>query len=168
MSLGLYIVNNLTSLLPPTRLYLLKAKLYKLAGVTIDPTVMLVSSVRIWGEGSVSIGQKTFIGHDTLIVGGESSINIGKEVDIAPRVIIISGSHKIDSVNLRTAGKGISRPINIEDGVWIGASTTILGGVRIGKKSIIAAGSVVINDIPSEVVAAGVPCKVVRNLRDTQ
>jgi maltose O-acetyltransferase len=64
--------------------------------------------------------------------------------------------------NLRSAGQGISKNIIIEDGVWIGANTTIIGGVTIGKKSIIAAGSLVNRDIPAYTIAAGSPCKPIK------
>jgi acetyltransferase-like isoleucine patch superfamily enzyme len=57
-----------------------------------------------------------------------------------------------------------SAPIVIEDDVWIGARCQILKGVTIGARSVIAAGSVVTKDIPSDVVAGGVPCRVIRNL----
>ena len=57
-----------------------------------------------------------------------------------------------------------SAPINIEDDVWIGARCQILKGVHIGARSIIAAGSIVTKDIPSDVVAGGNPCRVIRSL----
>ena len=56
--------------------------------------------------------------------------------------------------------------ITVEDNVWIGANTTVCGGVTIGSNSVIGAGSVVNHDIPSGVVAAGVPCKVFRKISD--
>lgn len=55
-----------------------------------------------------------------------------------------------------------AKPIVIEDGVWFGANVTVLGGVRIGKNSVIGAGSVVTCDIPENVIAIGTPCKVKR------
>ena len=53
-------------------------------------------------------------------------------------------------------------PVRIEENVWIGAGAIILPGVTIGKNSVIGAGSVVTRDIPENVVAMGVPCRVVR------
>jgi maltose O-acetyltransferase len=61
-----------------------------------------------------------------------------------------------------TAGAGRADPVKIEDGVWIGAGSIILGGVTVGRKSVIAAGSVVNKNIPPSVIAAGVPCRPIK------
>ena len=55
-------------------------------------------------------------------------------------------------------------PVVLEENVWVGAGATILPGVTIGKNSVIGAGSVVDRDIPPDVVAAGVPCRVLREI----
>lgn len=57
-------------------------------------------------------------------------------------------------------------PVTIGDNVWIGGGVSIIPGVNIGKNSVIAAGSVVIRDIPENVVAAGNPCKVIRKITE--
>ena len=59
-----------------------------------------------------------------------------------------------------------AHPIVIEDNVWIGAGVHIMGGVTIGRNSVIGAGSVVTKDVPENVIAAGVPCKVIREITD--
>ena len=161
-NIKLYFVNHFTSMLPDTRLYSFKAVLYQHCGFKIHKTARIVSSTNILGNFSLEIGKDTFIGHDVLISGGDSCIKIGSYVDIAPRVCIVSGTHEMDMIGLHTAGKGLSKDITIDDGVWIGANSTVIGGVSIGKKSVIAAGSVVINDIPEYVIAGGVPCKPLR------
>jgi len=145
--------------LPATRAYSFKAWLLGRAGYDVASTARIVSSARIWGTMCLHIGRETFVGHEVLVCGGECEIFIGDFVDIAPRVSIIAGTHEIDRVNVRSAGEGYSRDITIEDGVWIGAGTTILGGVTIGRKAVIAAGSVVTRDIPPCTLAAGVPCR---------
>jgi maltose O-acetyltransferase len=141
---------------------LLNSKLFRLMGYNIDKTVIIFSSARIIGDISVKIGANTFIGHETLIMGGDSTISIGSDCDISSRVNIISGTHKIDMNGTRSAGNGLGKDIIIEDGVWIGFGVIILPGVKIGRKSIIGAGSVVVNDIPPYSIAVGNPCKVVR------
>jgi len=152
---------KLFSLLPKTRLYGIKTKLLYFAGYTINNTARLVSTVEIFGPKNVYIGEDTFIGHDVLITGSRNStISIGNFVDIAPKVIINTGSHEIDMKGKHTAGLGISKDIMIKDGVWIGMGAIILPGVTIGKKSIVAAGAVVVSDVPPYSMVAGNPAKV--------
>ena len=66
----------------------------------------------------------------------------------------------------RAEGIGTSKPITIEDNVWIGANSTVCGGVTIEEGSIIGTGSVVNKDIPEGVIAVGNPCRVLRKITD--
>ena len=66
----------------------------------------------------------------------------------------------------RAAGIGTSAPVTIGRDVWIGANSTVCGGVSIGDGTIIGAGSVVTKDIPSGVIAAGNPCRVLRRVTE--
>ena len=162
MSQRLYLYSQIAKIIPETRFYSIKARLLMWCGYNITASARIVSSARFIGAFDLSVGEDTFIGHDVLIAGGNCSISIGNACDLAPRVSLIAGTHEIDMAGAHTAGKGYSRDIIIEDGVWIGACVTVLGGVRIGKKSVIAAGSTVTHDIPPYTVAAGIPCRVVK------
>ena len=104
----------------------------------------------------------TVINHNCTILD-TSPIHIGKNVFIAPGVVIACAGHSKDPIQ-RAEGIMTSAPINIGDNVWIGANVTINGGVNIGSGSIIGAGSVVTKDIPENVIAIGVPCKVLRKV----
>jgi maltose O-acetyltransferase len=159
MSIRLFIYNNLIGLLPETRYYGLKAWLLRNCSFKVHETARLVSSVRFRGAFELSVGRDTFVGHDVLIAGGHCQISIGDFCDIGPRVSIVAGSHEMDMIGPRSAGPGYSKDIVIEGGVWIGANSTVLGGVRIGEKSVIGAGSVVTKDIPPYVIAVGNPCR---------
>ncbi|MEZ4673804.1 MAG: acyltransferase [Caldilineaceae bacterium] len=113
----------------------------------------------------------------TIRIGAESrihgscihayhSITIGQRCLVAANCQIIDGSgHDLsfEDVEQRIFTTGDSRPIVIEDCVWIGANSLILPGVTIGRGSVIGAGSVVTKDIPPMVVAAGNPAKVIRS-----
>jgi maltose O-acetyltransferase len=66
--------------------------------------------------------------------------------------------------NQRASGLELAKPIVIGEDVWIGGSAVIAPGVTIGDRSVIGAGSVVVKDIPSDVFAAGNPCKIIRHL----
>lgn len=95
-----------------------------------------------------------------------SPIRIGRSVLIGPGVVLACAGHPIHSEQRCSSALETSEPITIEDGVWIGANSTVCGGVTIGEGSVIGAGSVVTSDIPKGVIAAGVPCKVLREITD--
>lgn len=90
-----------------------------------------------------------------------SPVHIGAGAFIAPGVCLSCAGHSIDP-RQRSQGISTSRPITLEEDVWIGANAVICGGVTIGKGSVIGAGSVVTRDIPAGVVAAGSPCRPIR------
>jgi maltose O-acetyltransferase len=123
--------------------------------VDIHPSAQVCSSVKILTSGYLGIGAETFIAHQVIIGGGDASITIGSHCNIGPCVKIFSGGHEFAPTGPRAAGTGYSKPIVIEDGVWIGAGSMILRGVRIGKRAVICAGSVVTRNIPAESYAVG-------------
>lgn len=96
-----------------------------------------------------------------------SPIHIGRSVLIGPGVVLACAGHPIHSEQRCSSALETSDQITIEDGVWIGANSTVCGGVTIGEGSVIGAGSVVTSDIPKGVIAAGVPCKVLREITET-
>lgn len=96
-----------------------------------------------------------------LVVLDCAAVTIGNDVLIGPNVGIYTAGHPVDP-GLRRDGLEFALPITIEDGVWIGGHAVIGPGVRIGRNSVIGAGSVVTKDIPSNVVAVGNPCRVMR------
>lgn len=110
--------------------------------------------------GSIEIGKNVFIGVGTIIVAQES-ITIDDDTQIAEYVVIRDQDHRTDSSPIRSAGFHTS-PILIGKDVWIGSKATILRGVTIGEHSVVAAHSVVNNDVPSGVVVAGIPARIVK------
>jgi maltose O-acetyltransferase len=156
-----YIINIILFFLPSSRFFAFKRWLLSFSGVIIGKNVR-VMRIRVDGV-RLKIGENTFIGDETFITGGDSWVTIGKNCDISSRVNIVTGTHKIGNIE-HAAGDGYAEDIVIEDGVWVGYGVTILHGVNIGKGSIIAAGSVVTKNIPSGVLAAGVPAKIKRIL----
>ena len=107
----------------------------------------------------------TVINHNCTFLD-TSPIYIGKNVFIAPNVVISCAGHSKDAIQ-RAEGIMTSAPIRIGDDVWIGANATIIAGVTIGNGSIIGAGSIVTKDIPANVIATGVPCKVLREVKES-
>jgi acetyltransferase-like isoleucine patch superfamily enzyme len=115
-------------------------------------------------------GATIIIGEYTRIHGSclhsYSSIEIGKRCLIAANCQIIDSSgHDLsfENVENRINTKGDCHPIVIEDDVWIGANTIVLPGVRIGRGSVIGAGSIVTKDVPPMVIAAGNPARVIKS-----
>ena len=90
-----------------------------------------------------------------------SPVHIGAGAFIAPGVCLSCAGHSIHP-GQRSEGISTSKPIRLEEDVWIGANAVVCGDVTIGKGSVIGAGSVVTHDIPAGVVAAGAPCRPIR------
>lgn len=106
----------------------------------------------------------TFINYNCVILD-TSPVHIGANAFIGPGVCLACAGHAMDAAQ-RREGIGTSAPITLEDDVWIGANATICGGVNVGAGSVIGAGSVVTHDIPSGVLAAGNPCRVLRPIAE--
>ena len=115
-----------------------------------------------WGGKNLFIGYGTYINFNLTLVD-DGKITIGNNVLIGPNVSINTVNHPI-SVSLRKKNYLYTREVKISDYVWIGSNVIILPGVTIGENSVIGAGSVVTHDIPSNVVAVGNPCHVLRKI----
>lgn len=111
---------------------------------------------------NIAIGNSFYSNHNLIITDG-AAVTFGDNVFIAPNCCFTTAEHAIDP-DLRKAGYEIAKPIAIGNNVWIGAGATILAGVTIGENTVIGAGSVVTKSIPGNVVAAGVPCRVMRKI----
>ena len=123
--------------------------------------------------GNIHVG-KNFFSNCNCVLMDYAPIIIGDNVLLAPNVTITTVNHSLDPEQRRVfdtkdsfhpGKKGnweIIAPVTIGDDVWIGAGSIILPGVTIGSGSTIGAGSVVTHDIPPNVLAFGVPCRVVR------
>lgn len=157
-----YLNNLLFPLIPESKGFGIKRYMLRLAGVTVGHNVKISSSVKIYGAGELSIGDNTWIGYDVMIVAS-SKVEIGSNVDIAPRVYIGTGSHEVDSRSERMAAKDISLDVRIGDGCWICANSSILPGVTVPKKCVVAAGSVVTSGFREEnILIGGVPAHKIK------
>ena len=106
---------------------------------------------------------KRFFANFNFVVLDEANVTIGDDCFIGPNVSIYTACHSTDPVE-RNSRQEWALPVCIGNNVWIGGSVTILPGVTIGDNVTIGAGSVVVTDIPSNVVAVGNPCRVVKRL----
>jgi maltose O-acetyltransferase len=108
------------------------------------------------------LGQRVYANHNLVILDC-ALVTIGNDVMIGPNVVLSTATHPIDPSE-RLSGREYALPIKLGNGVWIGASVTVLPGVEIGDNTVIGAGSVVTRSIPSGVVAFGNPCRVIRHI----
>mgnify|MGYP001308371917 CR=1 FL=1 len=108
------------------------------------------------------IGEDVFINYNSVCVGG-GYVNIGKHARIGPNCYFYTPNHPIDHIERRKPIE-IALPITIGDDCWLGGNVTILPGVTIGNRCIIAAGSVVTKDIPDDTMAAGNPAEIKKRL----
>lgn len=109
---------------------------------------------------NVHLGEKFYSNHGLIITDG-AEVRFGDNVFVGPNCCFTTAEHPIDP-ELRVEGLEIALPITVGSRVWLGAGCTVLAGVTIGDNAVIGAGSVVTHDIPANVVAVGVPCRVMR------
>ena len=113
---------------------------------------------------NTTVGDNFFANRNCQILDG-GKVTFGDNVFIAPNCCFTTAEHALDP-DQRKEGLEAALPITVGSNVWIGAGCTILGGVTIGDNSVIGAGSVVTKDIPSGVIAVGVPCRVMREITE--
>lgn len=144
---------------PELRLSILR-RLFRDEGLTvgIEPPFHCDYGFNIHFEGNA------FINYNCTILD-TSPVHIGRGVLIGPNVTIACVGHALVPEQ-RSQGVACSSPVRICEGAWVGAGATICPGVTIGANSVVGAGSVVTRDIPEGVVAAGVPCRVMRPITE--
>lgn len=110
----------------------------------------------------IYIGNDFFANYDCIMLD-VCKITIGHHVMFGPRVCVYTATHPIDA-KIRSLGLEYGKEVHIGNQVWIGGNSVICPGVTIGDNSIIGAGSIVTKDIPSDVIAAGNPCRIIRRI----
>ncbi len=113
---------------------------------------------------NITVGNNFYTNHNVTILDA-AKVTFGDNVFIGPNCVFSTSGHAIDAKQ-RADGLEIALPITIGDDVWIGANVSVLPGVTIGSNTVIGAGSTVNKDIPSGVIAAGSPCKVIRKITE--
>jgi galactoside O-acetyltransferase len=115
-------------------------------------------------------GRHTHLGHHVyanfnLTLVDDTHIYIGDYVMFGPNVTLATAGHPVSPQHRQKAAQ-FNIPIRIGHNVWIGANSVVLPGITIGENSVIGAGSIVTKDIPSNVVAVGNPCRVLREINE--
>lgn len=117
---------------------------------------------------NVTVGDN-FIANFGCIILDCAPVTIGKDVMFAPNVQLYPATHPISPKHRAMSGDcyyELAYPIKIGDNVWVGGNAIIMPGVVIGDNSIIGAGSVVTRDVPANVVVAGNPAKIIREITE--
>lgn len=120
----------------------------------------------LWREHNhaqnIHVGENFFANYDCVILD-VCKVTIGDNCLMAPRVCIYTATHPLD-VDLRISGLEYGKPVTIGNNVWLGGSSVIAPGVTIGDNSVVAAGAVVVKDVPANVVVGGNPAKIIKHI----
>ncbi|MBB2946805.1 maltose O-acetyltransferase [Actinoplanes lutulentus] len=109
-----------------------------------------------------TVGARTFANFG-LVVLDVAKVTIGDDVQIGPNVQLLTATHPLEPGPRRDKWES-AEPIVIGDNVWLGGGVIVCPGVTIGENTVVGAGSVVVKDLPSNVVAVGSPARVIREL----
>lgn len=115
---------------------------------------------------NITLG-KNFYANFGCILLDPGEIIIGDNVLFGPRVSIYTARHAFDAKE-RAAGACYAKPVRIGSNVWVGGGVHMDHGITIGDNTVIGAGSVITRDIPANVVAAGAPCRVIREITEAE
>jgi acetyltransferase-like isoleucine patch superfamily enzyme len=140
---------------------------YKRICKYLDNTATIMPSVYIYFANKLSIGEKVVLHEFSYISCGDAEIIIGDNVAIATSCVLVTNNHNYIEYCAKTKKRlpgNAFRQITISNNVWIGSQTTVLGGSIIGEGAVIAAGSVVNQNIPPFTIYGGVPAKKLRDI----
>ncbi len=146
----------------PSETIRMKEILKGLLGFTGDDEFIINQPFRCDYGQHISIGKRFFANFNFTVLD-EARVTIGDDCFIGPNVSIYTACHSTDPIERNTRQEW-AKPVTIGNNVWIGGSVTILPGVTIGDNVTIGAGSVVVSDIPSDTIAVGNPCKVIKSI----
>ena len=148
--------------LRPSETDKMKEIIKELFGHVADDNYLINQPFRCDYGKQISIGKRFFANFNFTVLD-EARVTIGDDCFIGPNVSIYTACHSTDPIE-RNSRQEWAKPVTIGNNVWIGGSVTILPGVTIGDNVSIGAGSVVVKDIPSNTVAVGNPCKVIKKV----
>jgi len=145
----------------------LRAQILRLAGFHIGKGTTFWGAPTILGGGNIY--SRLTIGRNIVFNVGcffdlADSITIEDGCGVGSEVMLITGAHEIGQ-RIQRLGRLTPKPIHIGAGTWLGARCLVLPGVTVGDGAVVAAGAVVTRDVPPDVVVAGIPARVIRQLR---
>ena len=166
LHLRFLVVRVLVALLPRLSFARLRALVYRAGGVDVGRGTLILGSLDVnWQIGSLRnlhIGARCMI-NTPCFIDLNDAVHVEDDVNIGHHVVLCTSNHLIGEP-IRRAGRLTSAPIRLGKGCWLGTMVTVLPGVTIGSGAVVAAGAMVTADIPPNVLAGGVPAKVIREL----
>lgn len=156
--------SGLLFMLPRFRIFNVIKSIYLRAfmGAKVGRRVVYYSGSRIVTGRNLVLGDDVDLAKDVIITTG-GGVEIGDRTLIGYRAMILSSNHRIPDLPGQIFGSGhVHKKVTIGSDVWIGANSLIMPGVSIGDGSICAAGSVVTNDVPANVIVGGVPARLIK------
>ena len=149
----------------PSQLYTKRELLEKLFGKTNGDFMIQAPFWCDYGY-NIELGKNFYANHGLVILDG-AKVKFGDNVFIAPNCGFHTAGHPLDALR-RNQGLEYAWPITVGSNVWIGAGVQVCPGVTIGSNVVIGAGSVVTKDIPDNVIAVGNPCKILREITESE
>jgi maltose O-acetyltransferase len=145
----------------------IRGRLYRWAGFKVDKAAFIMGNLKLTSAfpgfyKKLTIGPGVTIA-DHVTINLDAEVSIGANVALAPHVLIYTGSHKLGPGSMRI-GEPAAFPVTIEDGAWIRLGAILVPGVTVGRGAIVAAGAVVLKDVPPNTYVEGNPATVIRKL----
>lgn len=109
---------------------------------------------------NIALGERVFFNVGCVVLD-VAEVVVGDRVLFGPGVHVYAATHPLDA-RTRAAGLELGKPVHVGDDAWIGGGAILCPGVRVGARTVVAAGSVVTRDLPADVLAAGNPCRILR------
>lgn len=152
--------------LPVMRFSRLRTRLYRFGGLSIGHGTVILGKQYFTGEGipadRLTIGSNCILNESITFNLGEH-VTIEDNVGIGMQCLFLTVSHRIGDATYRT-GRPEPAPVRVQKGAWLGARVVVLPGVTIGGGAVVGAGAVVTKNVPPNVLAGGVPARILRTL----
>ncbi|MBI3980605.1 acyltransferase [Candidatus Microgenomates bacterium] len=125
---------------------------------------LLITFSKFYVPHNINIGDNVFINQQCIFVG-EEKITIKDNVKIGFRCMFITSNNEVDLDPVTHERLHFTKPIVIEEDVWIGSGAIVLPGVTVGRGSVVAAGAVVTRDVPRSKLVGEVPARIIKDIR---
>ncbi|WP_155855136.1 acyltransferase [Actinotalea ferrariae] len=140
-----------------------RGRLWGMIGHSVAPTASINADCFLGAANGLTLGERAFINYGCFF-DLCAPTTIGADCSIGYQAMFVTCSHDLDTPGAGRAGAVVTAPITVGDGCWLGARVTVLPGVEIGKRCVVAAGSVVAADCEPGCLYGGVPARLIRRL----